>query len=173
MNITNDEYWDLFDINRMIKLKHHRRGDVIPDGLYHLVVHSWIMDKSGMFLVSQRQKRRSYALKWERTGGSVLEGESSLSGAIREVKEELGIDLSGEISYFIKSEKRDKYHDFFDSWLFIVDKEKMHCVIDESEVKDYKWMTIDDLDSLRKRGEIVPSSLYYKEVYNFFENINC
>lgn len=31
---------------------------------------------------------------WEATGGSILQGESSLDGAIREVREELGIDIS-------------------------------------------------------------------------------
>lgn len=113
MSITNnDEYWDLFDENRVVKINHHRRGDKIPEGLYHLVVHAWIMDSSGMFLFSQRQKGRSSELKWERTGGSTLEGEKSLDGARREVLEELGIDLKDARTYFIKSVKREKYHDF-------------------------------------------------------------
>lgn len=169
MSIMNNEYWDLFDVNRVIKKKHHRRGDKIPDGLYHLVVHAWIMDKSGLFLISQRQIGQSSALKWERTGGATLEGETSFDGALREVREELGIDLKDATACFIKSEKREQYHDFFDAWLFIVDKNETACNIDLQEVRDYKWMSVKDLDELKSRGEVVSSSLYYKEVYALFE----
>ena len=87
-------YWDLFNRNRVWVRNHHKRGDMIPDGLYHIVVHSWVMDYYGNFLISQRQKGRTDELMWERTGGSVLEGESSIEGAKREVGEELGIDLA-------------------------------------------------------------------------------
>ena len=54
--VENIEYWDLFDINRKIVMKNHIRGNKIPNGLYHLVVHVWIMDDKGNFLFSQRQK---------------------------------------------------------------------------------------------------------------------
>ncbi len=165
----SDEFWDLFDINRVVQMKHHRRGDKIPDGLFHLVVHSWIMDINGLFLMSQRQKGRSSELKWERTGGSVLEGENSFDGAVREVYEELGIDLKKAQSFFIKTEKRDRYHDMFDSWLFIVDKNKIECHIDTQEVRDYKWMSLSDLDYLKNKRKIVLSSLYYDEVFELYQ----
>ena len=171
--IMNDEYWDLFDVNRVVQLRHHRRGDSIPDGLYHLVIHSWIMDSSGLFLMSQRQKGRSSAFKWERTGGSVLEGESSLDGAIREVYEELGIELNKGQAFFVKTVKRDHYHDMFDSWLFVVNKDKLDCKIDTQEVRDYKWMSLSDLDELKRKRRIVSSSLYYDEVFALFEQVTA
>ena len=171
MSITNNEYWDLFDNKKEIRMKHHRRGDRIPDGLYHLVVHSWIMDPSGLFLMSQRQEGRPYAFKWERTGGSVLEGENSLDGALREVREELGLDLSENERYFIKSKKRARYHDFFDAWLFIVDKDNVQCQIDNEEVRDFKWFNLRELDELKEKDGMVPSSTYYHEVYALLKEI--
>ena len=40
------EYWDLFNRNRVWVRNHHKRGDRIPDGLYHIIssfTHgSWI-----------------------------------------------------------------------------------------------------------------------------------
>lgn len=92
--MSSFEYWDLFNRNRVWVRNHHKRGDRIPDGLYHIVVHSWVMDYYGNFLISQRQNGLTDELMWERTGGSVLEGESSIEGAKREVGEELGIDLA-------------------------------------------------------------------------------
>ena len=43
---------------------------------------------------------------WECVGGSVLRGESSVDGAVREVKEEVGIDLSPAAGILVDSEVR-------------------------------------------------------------------
>lgn len=165
---NNDEYWDLFDINRTYVGQTHRRGDIIPDGLFHLVVHSWVMDREGNFLISQRQRGRSNEYKWERTGGSVLAGETSLEGALRELHEELGIVLTGDSAIFIKSERRDLYHDYFDSWLFIVDRESTPVIIDFQEVCDCRWVTLDILEAMKAKNLLVKSSEYFNEVYKIF-----
>lgn len=169
--MSSFEYWDLFNRNRVWVRNHHKRGDKIPDGLYHIVVHSWVMDYYGNFLISQRQKGRTDELMWERTGGSVLEGESSIEGAKREVGEELGIDLADIQPVLIKSERRDKYSDFFDAWLFVVDREKNICKIDNVEVLDFKWVDLSELKRMDNDGLLVSSSLYYEEVYELYSSL--
>lgn len=169
--MSSFEYWDLFNRNRVWVRNHHKRGDRIPDGLYHIVVHSWVMDYYGNFLISQRQNGRTDELMWERTGGSVLEGESLIEGAKREVREELGIDLAEIQPVLIKSERRDKYSDFFDAWLFVVDREKTICKIDNVEVRDFKWVDLPELKSMDNDGLLVSSSLYYEEVYELYSSL--
>lgn len=169
--MSSFEYWDLFNRNRVWVRNHHKRGDRIPDGLYHIVVHSWVMDYYGNFLISQRQNGRTDELMWERTGGSVLEGESSIEGAKREVREELGIDLAEIQPVLIKSERRDKYSDFFDAWLFVVDREKTICKIDNVEVRDFKWVDLPELKSMDNDGLLVSCSLYYEEVYELYSSL--
>ena len=169
--MSSFEYWDLFNRNRVWVRNHHKRGDKIPDGVYHIVVHSWVMDYYGNFLISQRQKGRTDELMWERTGGSVLEGESSIEGAKREVGEELGIDLAEIQPVLIKSERRDKYSDFFDAWLFVVDREKNICKIDNVEVLDFKWVDLSELKRMDNDGLLVSSSLYYEEVYELYSSL--
>ena len=67
-----------------------KRRAVTIDG-YHLVVHVWIRNSKGEYLISQRSANRpTYPLMWECVGGSVVKGEDSLQGAIREAKEEVG-----------------------------------------------------------------------------------
>lgn len=165
------EYCDLFDQNRVPLGITALREEKIPDGCYHLVVHVWIMDKSGKFLISKRQKGRSDEMLWERTGGSVLAGESSLDGAVREAKEELGIILNKDQAHFIKSVKREHRHDFFDSWLFIVDSDQVVCVINEKEVCEFRWVTLEEFIHLREKDEVVNSSLYFEEVYDKYKEI--
>ncbi len=166
------EYWDLFDKNRTIKKHNHIRGEKIPNGLYHLVVHVWIMNEKGEFLFSQRQKGKPDEFLWERTGGSVLMGETSIDGAIREAKEELNVDLSNSPYVFVKTEKRERYHDFFDSWLFIVSSD-IKVIPDNEEVMDYKWFTLSELDDMSSKNSIVKSSLYYYEIYEIFQHLRA
>lgn len=166
------EYWDLFDINRKNLGITHLRGEVIPDGMYHLVVHAWIMDYSGNFLISQRQKGRTDELLWERTGGSVLAGESSLDGALREIDEELGINICNCSHFFIKSEKREQFRDFFDAWLFLVNNSDISCKINDAEVLAWKWASFEELTHLKEEKKLVKSSEYFDEVYSFFLRVN-
>ena len=88
------EKWDLYTRNRELTGREQIRGEAIPEGFYHLVVHVWLKNRHGQYLISKRSADRpTYPLFWECTGGSVLLGETSLHGAAREVKEEVGVDL--------------------------------------------------------------------------------
>ena len=88
------ELWDLYNENREI-IGEHIRGKKLPASTFHLVVHVWIKNPKGKYLISQRSKNRpTHPLKWECVGGAVLKGENSLQCALREVKEEVGIDLT-------------------------------------------------------------------------------
>lgn len=140
------EVWDLYDENKNVTGKYCIRGNEIPDNYYHLVVHVWIKNNKGEYLISQRSAdRKSLPLMWECVGGSVLKGESSLEGAIRETKEEVGIDLTQLEGKLVLSKVRrningKKFNDIMDVWLFEyngdVDLEKATT----DEVKDIKWM---------------------------------
>ena len=99
------EKWDLYNAKREKSGITVCRGEIIPKGLYHLSVSVWIVNQQGQYLLSQRHPKKQYPLYWECTGGSVLSGETSLQGAIREVKEELGISLNDIVSVdlFVKA----------------------------------------------------------------------
>ena len=91
------ELWDLYNAARERTGREHVRGEPIPQGYYHLVVHVWIRNSAGNYLISQRSADRpAHPLKWECVGGSALKGEDSLTAALRETREELGLTLSPE-----------------------------------------------------------------------------
>lgn len=101
------ELWDLYDEQRRLVGTDHVRGEELPDGCFHLVVHVWIKNSKGEYLISQRAADRpTYPLLWECVGGSVLKGENSLQGALREVKEEVGLDLEGSTGKVIFTKTR-------------------------------------------------------------------
>ena len=61
------EKWDLYDKDRNIVSTNHVRGTwPIPDGMFHLVVHVWILTKDGKILLTQRSRdKETNPLKWE------------------------------------------------------------------------------------------------------------
>lgn len=69
------------------------RGDVLPDGLYHLVCEVLVQHKDGDYLLMKRDlSKRNYGGYYEATaGGSALKGEDKMACIKRELLEETGI----------------------------------------------------------------------------------
>lgn len=59
----------------------------------HLNVSCAIIEHKGLVLAVQRNTHMDYPLLWEFPGGKLEEGESASSCIIREIKEELGINI--------------------------------------------------------------------------------
>ena len=83
------ELWDAYDENRKL-LGYTVQRDKFDslNNEYHIVVHIWIKNSKGEYLIQKRSENKKSGLKWAGTGGSVLANESSIDGAVREVKEE-------------------------------------------------------------------------------------
>ena len=157
------ELWDLYDRDRRI-IGAHTRGEPLPTGGYHLVVHVWIQNRAGEYLISQRAADRpSYPLWWETTGGSVLQGETSLQGALRETKEEVGVDLDPVRGKLLFSRRREELHDFLDVWLFDYDGPADLQNATTAEVAQARWMTPQEIRALDDRGLFVPTLAYFLE----------
>lgn len=165
------EVWDLYDENKNITGEYCKRGNQIPDGYYHLVVHVWIKNNKGEYLISQRAENRpTCPLMWECIGGSVLKGETSLQGAIRETKEEVGIDLTevagklvfSKIRKFIGGKKCD---DIMDVWVFEYNGKVDLKNATTNEVRDVKWMKKEEIKELFENNKFVQTLYYFFEEY--------
>ena len=161
------EIWDLYDEKRKLTGRTHIRGEELPDGCYHLVVHVWIRNSRGEYLISQRAADRpTYPLKWECVGGSVIKGEDSLHGALREVKEEVGISLPAESGRVVYTKTRGyvdgrRFNDIMDVWLFEYDGDADLANADTKEVADTRWLKAADIRKLYDDGELVDTLEYF------------
>ena len=164
------EKWDLYTIYREKTGKECIRGEKIPEGYYHLTVHIWIRNCKGEYLILQRSADRpTFPLMWECVGGSVLKGESSIEGALREVKEEIGVDLKQEAGKLLFSKIRGKdvkyeckeFDDIMDVWLFFYDGELQLESATTDEVAACKWMTASEIRKLYEEKKLVQTLDYF------------
>ncbi len=166
------EKWDLYTKYREKTGKEHIRGEEIPEGLYHLVVHVWIRNSRGEYLLSRRAADRpTYPFFWETVGGSVLQGETSIEGAVREVKEEVGITLSPESGQLAFTKIRDtvngeKFRDILDVWVFYYDGEADLTAATTKEVAECKWLRSDQIYDLFQEQKLVPTLDYFFSAFS-------
>lgn len=59
----------------------------------HLEVSCAIIEQQGKILVVQRNSHMHQPLKWEFPGGKIEEGETAQACILREIKEELGMEI--------------------------------------------------------------------------------
>jgi 8-oxo-dGTP diphosphatase len=91
------------------------RGTDLEAGAYYLVVHIWLRDEQGAYLIQQRAQHLRWAPGvWAVTGGYAQTGEDSLGAALREVQEELGLSLApSSLRFLDRVFKQDVMQDIY------------------------------------------------------------
>ena len=123
-------------------------------------------------MISQRSADRpTYPLKWECVGGSVLKGEDSLSGALRETKEEVGLSLSPNdgkqvCSLVGRVINGIRFSDIVDVWSFKYDGEVDLQAATTKEVAQTVWMNKAAIKELFEKGEFVDTLGYFFDLEN-------
>ncbi len=162
------ELWDIYDINKK-KIGRTAERDVyqFKEGEYHIVVTGIIMNSKNEILISKRAEYKKFGLMWECNGGSILAGETSLEGIIRELKEELGIEFSKKEAIFLKEIRRDKIPpDFKDLWLFRRNIDEKEITFPDGESIETKWVTINEFIKMYENKEIIPTVDFGIEEYH-------
>lgn len=150
------ELVDIVDENNELTGQVEDRWIAYEKGLWRRTVSCWIMNKKGEILLQKRtpNKRRN-PNKWAKTGGQVDSGESAEEAIIREVKEELGIDISKKQIQFIDIYiKDDKNRRFSYNFIFIVDYKIEDYTLQEDEVSEVKYFTIEEIEKARKNNDV-------------------
>lgn len=159
-----EEYWDVYDENKKKTGEIVRRWPFeMKEGQYHIVVSAIILNSLNEILISKRAEHKKFGLMWEINGGSILTGETSLEGIIREIKEELGIEFTKKEAMFLKDIKRG--FDFKDLWVFRKDVDPKTLTFPDKEAIEAKFITIDEFVSMFENGEIVPTVDFGKDEY--------
>jgi 8-oxo-dGTP pyrophosphatase MutT (NUDIX family) len=145
------EWFDLYNRQGEKLNKQMPRGGQNNPGEYHLVVHIWIRNSQGAYLIQQRNKTTDrIPYNWGCTSGAVLTNETSLNGAIRETYEEIGVllepaELKRLKRYYIDDEVANYITD-----VYLVNKEiDLDALsLDKNEVRAVKLASMKDIQQM-------------------------
>lgn len=169
------ELWDIYDENRRKTGKIAERDVTqLKEGEYHVIVNGIILNLENKILIDKRRQDKKHGGLWECSGGSILKGENSLEGILRELREELGIIFSEKEAIFLKEIKRVKTPcNFKDLWLFRRDIKDEEITMPDGEATEFKWVTIDEFMDMFEKGEIIPTVDFGREEYKLaLEKLN-
>ncbi len=153
------EKWDIYDIN------HNKTGKIIDryvdytqNGEYHLGVLVCILDKNKELLLQQRSfNKKTFPGKWSLTGGAVISGETSKEGAIREIQEELNINLPNnallEVGYYIDRNA------IIDVYMVQVEREKLNIKLQTDKVANYNWFSLNEINNYLIDNKIAQNAI--------------
>ena len=105
---------DIYDKDRNLTGRQHRRGAPWKPGEFGLVVCVWVYDDAGRLLLTRRAPGKSFAGTWENSGGAAQAGETSRRAICRELREETGI-LAEEDEFVLLGSDSDRntHYDFY------------------------------------------------------------
>lgn len=150
------ELFDLYDRERNKTGRTMERGTPIPEGCYRMVVHVCVFDSNGKMLIQRRQPfKRSWSGMWDLTvGGSSVSGDTSLSAAIREVSEEIGLTLAPyELRRVMTLQTDEVFDDFY---IANVDLDIKNLILQKTEVAEVKWADKSEILSMIDEKRFVP-----------------
>ncbi|MFH1505756.1 MAG: NUDIX domain-containing protein [archaeon] len=139
------------------------RDEIRAENLKHKAALIILKNAEGQIYASQRKKTKLvYPLLWViSAGGMVRPGETYEQGALRELKEELGIDA--EVDYVMDFDSHDKYNNY---------KAKVYLAfyegdinVDFVECEQGKWLKREELNDYIKKGLLCPDTALFVQKY--------
>ena len=152
-------------------------------GLWHRAIYCFIFNENEEVLLQRRSKyKKMWPNLWDVTvGGHVLSGEFGREALIREVKEELGIDIKDtEIKYLVGSTSSVQKTNMMDNHFnecYIVTKsiDLSEIKLQKEEVEEVKWFSKKDiLDRINNNYDGLTEKIgpwnFLKKYYDVIKN---
>lgn len=106
---------------------------------------------------------------WGTTSGGAIAFEDTISGALRELGEEIGIKADKRDLKFIGSYART--NDFVEVFLLKSNVNSNELKLQEDEVQAVKWISIPTFEAMITNGQAIDTGYFiFKEYYNKFYN---
>lgn len=173
------EYIDIFDENNNPIGEKKEKQQAHEDGNFHRTVHVWIInDKNELLLQKRSATKKTHPNCWDISGaGHIKAGETISDGAIRELKEELGVEIEEkDLQYIttIKSTKNPKNMEFQYVYLLRCNKKIEEYIFEDGEVSDVKYIFYKDLEKMveEKVEGLLIHVEEYKSLFKYITNKN-
>ncbi|MEI6835774.1 MAG: NUDIX domain-containing protein [Candidatus Falkowbacteria bacterium] len=171
------EYLDICDCDGNLTSQKISKKEAHEQGLWHRSVHVWVINSQNEVLLQRRSPLvDNYPDKWDiSAAGHVSAGEDCLTAALREIKEEIGLDIKPEELILIgqarQMGKREGYINNEINPIYIVKKDLEVTKIKKQyeEVAEVKFIPYQELQNLikNKDASFVPHTEEYEIFFKY------
>lgn len=182
MSDVMTEVIDILDENGNLTGKSATKEYIYDNGLWHRSAHIWIMNEDNELLVQKRNPmKNTFPNLWAiSAAGHVLAGETSIQSGLRELKEELDIDINPEnMEYLFTIKRVQPYRNsyirvFDDVFLVKCDLDVRKTKLQVEELTDIKFVYYEYLESIFKNGDTsyVPYTEEHEKLFAYLKNKN-
>ena len=173
------ELIDVLDENGVKTGKVLDRGAIHKNGLWHRAIAVAIINGKQEILLQQKaENKEKNAGMWDiSVAGHISAGQNSKDAALREISEEIGIEISkNELEYIFSYRMNQKVSDefienqFYDFYIIKNDNIKIENIkIQESELQDIKFVDLSTLNKMLDEHIIVDRKPIYDELVNYLK----
>lgn len=152
-----EEYLDVLNEDGSPTGESFTYKEVHNRGLLHRTVRVWFINLKGEVLLQKRSmNKKIFPGLWDAgVGGHVSSGESSVEGAMKETREEIGLEIPKEeyhLIFTVRAPKTKYFDDFIDNELndvYIVrrDLDISSLQMEKDELDEVRWL---DLETFEK-----------------------
>lgn len=111
------------------------------------VVAALLFDQDGKILITQRPAGSHLEGLWEFPGGTIEEGESPEQALLREIKEEINLDIKVKKLFWQERFEYDVKKIHISFYLCAITPGRQEVV--PLEVADFRWVTIEELPNYK------------------------
>lgn len=172
-----EEFIDIVTNEGIPTGKYCPKSEIHSKGHYHNTVHIWFYTAKGQILLAQRSASKTICpLLWDvSVAGHVDAGESVEKAAMREVKEEINLDITvnelekiGVFECFQSYPNGIMDNEFHYTFIVELHKDLNSLIPQEDEVEDLKLVTINEfseiLETIGSHMHFVPSNKAYYQL---------
>lgn len=159
-----------------------KKSDIKKDGDYHRAIAVLVINNNNEILMQKRSSNKKvYPNLWSIfVKGHVQAGETSIDACIRELSEEVGINITGnELNYLytifeevIKENFIERI--FYDTYILRKDFNLNDITIQEEELSEIKLVDSNNVISLIENNDksLVPNYEDYKRIITYLKDMN-
>jgi isopentenyl-diphosphate delta-isomerase type 1 len=153
------EFVDIVDENDILTGEVMKKKLAHKEGKYHRTAHIWIINEKGEILLQKRSNlNRTHPNCWDISAvGHIRTGESVKEGALRELKEEIGvIACEKDLVYITKNEKKTNPQNKEFAYIYLIETRLKvnEYKFEDAEVSEVKYVYYKDFEKMIKNKDI-------------------
>lgn len=145
------ELLNAYDCKNCLLKKPIIRGRKVKKGEFYKISEIFIISNNKILVTLRAANKKTDPDRWDIVGGHVKFGENSRTTAVREMKEEVGLDVKTKDLIKLQTLPFGKFYS--DMFLIEGEYDLYSLVLQKEEISDAKFVTVEELKDMLQSNE--------------------